>query len=286
MRNLLHISIIFPIFVMLSYIIGARVPDIEGIFFALEHKDTALPCRSRNSFGSPDEGLSKGRGGIPFLLPPQNLNAMLKNSSGDDVALASEIWKDIEGYEGLYQVSNLGRVRSLKRIVRHSRGGPFVKTVEGRIMSITHLSRGYRRVNLCVNNIRRSFSVHRLVASAFIKNSKGFPEVNHLNGVKTDNGVANLEWCTSSENSTHAIRLGLQKPTRPWLGKMGILNPASKPVLQFTKQGKMIAEYASAHEAMRATGIDFSFIAMCCRGKCKTAKGFIWKYKEVKNEKA
>lgn len=195
-----------------------------------------------------------------------------------------EIWKDIKGYEGLYQVSNLGRVRSLNRVVRHSRGLPYMKTVRGRIMSIDHLSREYRRINLCVNNVRKSFFIHRLVASSFIENNDGLPEVNHLNGIKTDNRATNLEWCTSSDNSKHAIRIGLQKPTRPWRGKMGILNPSSKPVLQLTKQGRRIAEYASAHEAMRATGIDFSFIAMCCRGKCKTAKGYIWKYKEVRYE--
>jgi hypothetical protein len=195
-----------------------------------------------------------------------------------------EIWKDIEGYEGLYQVSNLGRLRSFDRVVRHSKGVPFVKTVRGRIMSIINLNRGYNRINLSVNNNRRSFFIHRLVASAFIENNEGLPEVNHLNGIKTDNRAVNLEWCTSSENSRHAILIGLQKPTRPWQGKTGALNPSSKPVLQFTKQGIVITEYASAHEAMRATGIDFSFIAMCCRGKCKTAKGFVWKYKEVRDE--
>lgn len=207
MRNLLHISIIFPIFVMLSYIIGARVPDIEGIFFALEHKDTALPCHGYNGYGSPDEGLSKGRGGIPFLLPPQILNAMLKNSSGDDVALASEIWKDIKGYEGLYQVSSLGRVKSMGRLVCRPGKLPHFK----RPVILRGVNRsGYFYVHLSRGGVTWQCAIHRLVAAAFLTHLPDRNEVNHKDGNKRNNVIDNLEWCNRSENITHAIRMGLK----------------------------------------------------------------------------
>lgn len=107
-----------------------------------------------------------------------------------------EEWRDIEGFKGLYQVSNLGRVKSLKK---------------GIILSICDNGNGYKVVNLKVNRIQHMKTVHRLVATAFIPNPENKKEINHKNGDKSNNSVENLEWCTRSENGKHAYRTGLRK---------------------------------------------------------------------------
>ena len=116
--------------------------------------------------------------------------------------MEQEIWKDIEGYEGKYQVSNYGNVRSL---MYHNTKG--IK----RISSLKPATdgKGYLRCALSKNNILTTFKVHRLVAQAFIPNPLNLPQVNHLNGDKQDNRVENLEWCTNSMNQKHAYKIGL-----------------------------------------------------------------------------
>lgn len=116
-----------------------------------------------------------------------------------------EIWKDIKGYEGLYQVSNLGRVKSLPRVVNH---GNYVYKRRGRI-KLSFNSKGYDFIKLHKDTHRKVYLVHRLVAEAFIPNPNNFAVVNHKDGVKTNNFVDNLEWCTASDNTKHAIHTGL-----------------------------------------------------------------------------
>lgn len=116
-----------------------------------------------------------------------------------------EVWKDIEGYEGLYQVSNLGRVKSLERIDRLER------KVKERMLSIRDNGTGYKFVDLHKNNKAKRFYVHRLVASTFIPNPEYKPEVNHLDGDKANNVVFNLCWSTRKENLRHAANTGLTK---------------------------------------------------------------------------
>lgn len=119
-----------------------------------------------------------------------------------------EIWKDIKGYEGSYLVSNFGRVKSLNRKVLGRYGTQ--REIKGAILNLTPDKDGYLKVNLKKSQKGKSLRVHRLVAEAFLENSENKPQVNHINGVKNDNNISNLEWVTLSENRKHAYKTGLQ----------------------------------------------------------------------------
>lgn len=120
----------------------------------------------------------------------------------------SERWLWAPGYEGLYMVSSLGRIMGLPK-----------KTHKGHLLKLKTTRAGYIHVCLCKGNIKKDFSVHRLVAMAFIPNKEGKKEVNHINGNRADNRVQNLEWCTRSENERHAYRALGKKPNTPWKDK-------------------------------------------------------------------
>ena len=118
-----------------------------------------------------------------------------------------EMWESVNGYEGLYEVSNLGRVRSLKRA-----------TTRGIVLKQT-MKHGYMNVCLSKDNKPSTKRVHRLVAEAFIANPMNKPVVNHIDGDKANNAASNLEWATNSENELHSYRVLGKKPSRPWAGK-------------------------------------------------------------------
>ncbi|MGL5345738.1 MAG: NUMOD4 domain-containing protein [Peptostreptococcaceae bacterium] len=121
-----------------------------------------------------------------------------------------EIWRDVAGYEGLYEVSNFGNVRSLDRIREDKLGKRY--RLKGRVLSLTNTSTGYFKVELTdLERKIKSFKVHRLVASSFIENEFNKPFVNHIDGNPKNNNVINLEWCTQSENVKHALNIGLKR---------------------------------------------------------------------------
>lgn len=191
----------------------------------------------------------------------------------------AEIWKDIEGYEGIYQISNLGNIKSLKRIVLSAKRDDFYFTKNDKVLSNSINRGGYEFQSLYKivdgERIRKPFVIHRLVAQAFIPNPENKPCVNHINGIKTDNRVENLEWCTKSENERHKYsNLGFRGSL---YGKFGKNNPKSKIVAQI-KDGVVIAKYYGMHEAERKTGIQFKNISACCRQKRKYAGGYEWRF--------
>ena len=123
----------------------------------------------------------------------------------------SEVWKDIPGYEDLYRISNLGRVKSLRRYVPCKNG---MRVVREKILRLSVHRDGYLKVELRKNAVGEHPMVHRLVALAFIPNPDNKTQVNHIDGVKSNNSVKNLEWCNQSENQLHAYKSGLQEPLK------------------------------------------------------------------------
>lgn len=174
----------------------------------------------------------------------------------------SETWKDVVGFEGLYRVSDQGRVYSLKtnRYLRpHS-------NVE---------RNGYMCLILRKGGKSYGRRVHRLVAEAFIGNPHDFPAVNHKDENPTNNRAGNLEWCTNQYNNLYGTRIE-RKVSHTNYEAVGSLQ--AKPVRQIGKTGETIKVWKSANECKRALGYDNSRIAHCCRGTQKTAYGFRWEY--------
>lgn len=164
-----------------------------------------------------------------------------------------EIWKDIEGYEGLYQVSNLGRVRN-----KHN------KILRYRISNC-----GYYRYALCKDGKYKYLSIHRLVAEAFIPNPDNLPCVNHKDENKKNNFVDNLEWCTSAYNNIYGTR------------RKRMAVKLYKPVFQYTLDGEFIKEWNSLKEINETLGFYYQSIGKVCKGLkgYKTAYGYVWRFK-------
>ena len=173
-----------------------------------------------------------------------------------------EIWKDIEGYEGIYKVSNLGRVRSLDRkIVRNGAQ----TQLNGEVRKLSIQGGGYQVVNLSFNEIQSQHLVHRLVAKAFIANPENKPEVNHLDEVKTNNKASNLEWSTPTENVRYSIAI---------------------PIYQYTKDYELVREWGCGYDAEKEIkGFCSSAISKASKSELEiTHGGFLWsrtKYSEA-----
>ena len=153
-----------------------------------------------------------------------------------------EIWKDIKGYEGIYQVSNLGRVKSLARVVVKAYGKEHNLKERIKKSNLNHL--GYEILRLHKDAVGKTYAVHRLVAEAFLNKENGL-EVNHIDGVKTNNKVSNLEYCTRSQNVQHAYDNGLAVA----VGTKGFDSTSSKILLD-TQTGIFYGGIREASEAM------------------------------------
>ena len=182
--------------------------------------------------------------------------------------MIEEVWRDVKGYEGYYQVSDQGRVKSLERTFINKSGRK--RTVKERILKPAFDGWGYLIVTLCAGGKRKNLMVHRLVCEAFNDNRDEKPEVNHINEIKTDNRACNLEWCTRRENLNHGTR-----NTRA--GK-AIAKANSKPLGQWTNEGELVKTWSSLTEIGKQTGFSRGNISQVANGNRKTAYGFIWKY--------
>lgn len=172
-----------------------------------------------------------------------------------------EIWKDIKEYEGIYQISNFGRVKSLYRTIKGRWGETIVKQ---KILKPVKDKDGYLIVTLCNNGNQRTHRIHRLVAVAFLDNINNFPFINHKDENKQNNCVDNLEWCTAKYNTNYgsSIKRRAEK--------------CRKKVAQFDLKGNLIATYNSTIDAYNKTNI--YHIYDCCNKKLKTCGGYVWRY--------
>ena len=162
----------------------------------------------------------------------------------------AEEWRDVKDYEGCYQVSNYGRIKSYKNNL----------ILKQRVYA------KYLYVCLCHNNKKEMKRVHRLVAQAFLPNPNNLPQVNHKDGNRENNNVNNLEWVTASQNIIHGY-------------KMNLCYANEKKVLQYDLKGNLIKEWKSTMEIQRQLKYNNSCICACCNNRNKTAYGYIWKYK-------
>ena len=167
-----------------------------------------------------------------------------------------QIWKDIEGYKGHYQISNYGNVRSLKKDAFLMKGG-YLK--------------GYKIISLWKNGTGKMFRVHRLVAAAFIPNPDNKPCIDHIDGDRANNHADNLRWVTAKENSNN------YNAPNTYKGKK--INKGGKAVLQYDLEGNFIKEWVTTMEIQRQLNYHRSNISNCCNGLVKTAYNYIWRYK-------
>ena len=187
--------------------------------------------------------------------------------------LTDEIWKDIKGYEGLYQASTLGEIRRIESVVV-DKNKKRIRTFKNKKIKQILRKDGYYFVNLSKNGKVKTAKVHRLIAETFLKNDVNYNIINHKDGNKINNNVTNLEWCTCSHNTKEAYRLGLRKPNI----LKEALNGRSKPVLQYDTSKNFIKKWSCIKEASKKLKIKDSNISLVCKGKRKTARGYIWKY--------
>lgn len=211
---------------------------------------------------------------IFILMMSASIQIINANSPANEVRLAAhvvggglfimknetEIWKDIPGYEGLYQVSNLGKVVQCKK---------------NKCLTLSETTKGYLRAYVYKDGEREAFSVHRLVAKLFIPNPENKPEVNHKFGNKKDNRWHQLEWTTTKENVIHSFEV-LNR-----VAPKGEKNKLSKPVEQLSLSGEIVNTFCSTTEARKSGAIDAKALNRCLKGEISSARGFLWRFKSI-----
>lgn len=168
----------------------------------------------------------------------------------------NEEWREVVGYEGWYQVSNLGNVRSVEREVNY-KDTSYTSKRRSYILKAKIGQHGYKEVVLVQNGARRTCRVHRLVAQAFIPNPNNLPTVNHLDENKTNNIVDNLEWSSVRHNTLYSMK--------------------ETSILKYSASGELVGKYSHFTDAGESVDGNKHGVYKCCKGKLKTYKGFIWK---------
>lgn len=170
-----------------------------------------------------------------------------------------EKWLDIAGFEGYYQVSNTGRIKSFRKGKRYGKPEEF-------ILKSSIANTGYCQVTLYKPGTKKKFLVHRLVAEAFLDNPNNYQYINHKDETRTNNNVENLEWCTARYNNMYGT------------ARLRSILTEGKPVSQCLPSGQHIATYTCVSVAAKINRVDRATIICCCNGRCSTAGGYVWKY--------
>ena len=177
----------------------------------------------------------------------------------------NEQWSDIYGFEGLYQISNFGQLKSVDRVVYINHPTkPYYRNIKGRILTPNKDKDGYLVYTLTNGELEKNMKIHRLVATAFVENSYGYEQVNHIDGNKANNTVENLEWCNNLYNQIHAYKIGLKR---------------TQPIAQVEiNTYKIIKIFPSLPSIRDSLDVDLSTIIKVCKNKRSHHKGFIWRY--------
>ena len=176
--------------------------------------------------------------------------------------MEKEIWKTINGYPN-YMISSMGNVKNIKT-------GKLLKTRIG--------NNGYYTITLSKKGEIKKKDIHRLIAIAFIPNPENKPEIDHINTDKIDNRIENLRWVTHKENINNPISISKMKKNQHLKNTFGAEHPLSKPILQFSMDGKLVRKWESAVDIKKELDFNNCHISSCCKGKRKTANGYIWRY--------
>lgn len=191
-----------------------------------------------------------------------------------------EIWKDIKGYEGLYQVSNYGNIKNVERYINANLKNN-IKKVKRKSKILNPFCSNkikYYTITLYKNKKPKNYRLHRLVAIAFIPNPNQYKEVNHKDGNKLNNNIDNLEWCSRIQNMEHAYKNGLIIRKKGLIMKRGKYHKSSKKVYQYNLNGELIKQWDSMSDIKRELNLSIGNISSCCNGKRKQAYNFIWKW--------
>lgn len=179
-----------------------------------------------------------------------------------------ECWKPIKGYEGLYEVSNMGRVRSLDRFVKARNNKK--RLVRGKMLLFGDNGHGYKIVNLSKENITNLCYIHRLVAETFIPNPDNLPQVNHKDENIANNKHSNLEWCTPKYNANYG--------SRNERNRLEKIENYGKKVAQYDLEGNFIKSYPSLSKVEEENGFCPIAISNCCKGRRQTSYGYKWRF--------